>query len=388
MSYYRVESNEKLGIPFFWEIIKSFDPEWIIFPGDDDVLVFDIFEKWEKALKNNEFLNAFAASAQIINSKSELTGETRVPSIYGISSRVEIISRSLHEPPFLWPCLFIRFDALPEIVIASRYVFDWWIGLQIVIKDQVESTKSIGIKYRAHEKQESFQATSRRKNFEGYGMLSEVIKSASFNHSLGTMTDADLKTFFDLCIDTKPLYAQPEFYNALLKDLAFCMTKAANSDSLKNEIVEKYALSAGIYTKKNDLENIYTGISLPSRESEGNLALNYPKDICESLRKVEKLFNQNYPIKVNISCKHSKPDRQSIFVNCKHLDKLDNYEIADLVLLTIDNHFENTGKLNFTITPFERELVKFYRNFKLKIPNLIKKYLSRIKKFIGDKNEI
>ena len=388
INYYRVESNEKLGTPFFWEKIRSFAPEWIIFPGDDDVLVYEIYDEWKKALKTNGSLNAFAASAQVVNSKSDLNGEIRMPAIYGVLSRAEIISRSLHEPPFFWPCLFMRFAAIPEMVIASRFVFDWWVGLQIVLKDQIESTKSIGIKYRTHEKQESFQTTSRRKNLEGYGMLSSVINSASFNKSLESMTDSDLKELFYLCTIKKPIYAQPEYYNALTKDLAFNIMRVVKDNSIKNEIAEKYILSAGVYTKNNDLETIYTGLDLPSKESKGNLALKFSEGICENLRNVEKLFDQNGSTKIDVSCKHSKFIQESVIINCKHFNKLDDYEIADMVLLAIDEHFQNNGSLNFTISPFERELIKFYRNLKLKVPNLIKKNLLRIKKFIGDKNAI
>ena len=388
VNYYRVESNEKVGTPFFWEKIKSFAPEWIIFPGDDDVLVYEIYDEWKKALKTNGSLNAFAASAQLINSKSELTGEIRMPAIYGVLSRAEIISRSLHEPPFFWPCLFMRFAAIPEMVIASRFVFDWWIGLQIVLKNQIETTKSIGIKYRTHEKQESFQTTSRRKNLEGYGMLSSVINSASFNKSLESMTDSELKALIHLCTIKKPIYAQPEYYNALIKDLAFNIMRAVKDNSIKNEITEKYILSAGVYTKNNDLETIYTGFDLPNKESKGNLALNFSEGICENMRNVEKLFNQNSSTKINVSCKHSKFTQEMVIINCKNFNKLDDFEIADMLILAIDEYFQNNGSLNFTISPFERELIKFYRNLKLKLPNLIKKNLLRVKKFIGDKNAI
>jgi len=294
----------------------------------------------------------------------------------------------LHEPPFFWPCLFIRFTAIPEIVIASRFIFDWWVGLHIVLKGQIESTKSIGIKYRTHERQESFQTTSRRKYFEGYCMLAGVINSAPFNESLKLMTDSDLKTLISLCIDEKPLYGQQEYCNALIKDLTSNVIKIVKDNSLKNEIVEKYVLAAGIYTKINDLENIYTGLDLPNKKFEGNLALNFPQDICENLSKVEKLFNKNDSNKVNISCEHSRFKPENVFINCKYFDELDDFEIADMVLLAVSKHFENVGALNFTITPFERELIKFYRSSKLKIPSLIKKKLPQIKKFIGSKNEI
>jgi len=280
----------------------------------------------------------------------------------------------------------MRFAAIPEMVIASRFVFDWWVGLQIVLKDQIESTKSIGIKYRTHEKQESFQTTSRRKNLEGYGMLSSVINSASFNKPLESMTDSDLKELIHLCTIKKPIYAQPEYYNALTKDLAFNIMRAVKDNSIKNEIAEKYILSAGVYTKNNDLETIYTGLDLPSKESKGNLALNFSEGICENLRNVEKLFNQNSSTKINLSCKHSKFVRKNVIINCKDFIKLNDFEIADMVLLAIDEYFQNIGLLNFTISPFERELIKFYRSLKLKMPNRIKKNLLRMKKFIGDKN--
>ena len=388
VSYFRVESNEKLGTPFFWEKISSFNPNWIIFPGDDDVLVFDIYEEWKKALKNNGSLNAFAASAQVIDSKSKLTGEIRMPAVYGVLSRVEMVSRSLHEPPFFWPCLFIRFDVIPEKVITSRFVFDWWISLQIVLKDQVESTKSIGLKYRTHQNQESVQATSRRKNFEGYGMLSSVINSAPFNEYLGSMTDSDLKALVGLCMSKKPLYGQPEYYNGLIKDLTFNIIDALKDNLIRNEIAEKYILSSNVYTKNNDLETIYTGLDLASKESKGNLTLNFSEGICENLGNVEKLFNQNSSAKIDVSCKHSKFTQDSVIVNCINFNGLDDYEIADMVLLAIEDHFQNKGLLNYTITPFERELIKFYRRLKLKIPRLIKKNLSQIKRYIGNKNAI
>lgn len=197
-------------------------------------------------------------------------------------------------------------------------------------------------------------------------MLSSVINSASFNKSLESITDSDLKELFYLCTIKKPIYAQPQYYNALTKDLAFNIMRVVKDNSIKNEIAEKYILSAGVYTKNNDLETIYTGLDLPSKESKGNLALKFSEGICENLRKVEKLFDQNASTKIDVSCKHSKFSQESVIINCKHFNKLDDYEIADMVLLAIDEHFQNNGSLNFTISPFERELIKFYRNLKLK----------------------
>ena len=388
VSYYRVETNEKVGTPFFWEIIRTFSPEWIIFPGDDDVLIFDIYDEWIKALRNNGHLNAFAASSQIIDAQSKLTGEIRVPPVMGVVNQYELIALSLHEPPFLWPCLFFRFSAISNSVFYSRFSFDWGIGLHLVLQGQIESTKLVGIKYRVHGNQESFQASNRRKFFESFNMLTTIINSDVFSQFLKSLTNSELDKFLDLFITNKPLYAQSEYYNGILKDLAFNIIKVAKDNSLKIEIAEKYVLAAGIYTKSDDLDNIYTGLGLPNKGSKGNLALNFSERICENLRSVEKLFNQNSSTKIDVSCKHSKFIRESVIINCKHFNKLVDYEIADIVLLAIDEHFQNKGSLNFIISPFERELIKFYRNLKLKLPNLIKKNLLQMKKFIGDKNAI
>jgi glycosyltransferase involved in cell wall biosynthesis len=131
--YYRCENNEKLGIPYFWKLIGSYEPQWILFPGDDDILVFDVFNQWKKVLTNNNSLNAFAASGQVVNSKGILTGEVRLPAILGDLSDIEKTAQALFEPPFFWPCLFMRYSAVPEDVISSRFVFDWWVGLQLVL---------------------------------------------------------------------------------------------------------------------------------------------------------------------------------------------------------------------------------------------------------------
>jgi hypothetical protein len=202
------------------------------------------------------------------------------------------------------------------------------------------------------------------------------------------MTDSDLKALMDLCMSKKPLYAQPEYYNGLIKDLTFNIVKALEDNSIKNEIAEKYILSSNVYTKNNDLETIYTGLDLPNKEFKGNLTLNFSEGTCENLSNIEKLFNQNSSTQIGVSCKHSNFIQESVIINCKNFNKLDDIEIADMVLLAIDEHFQNRGLLNFTITPFERELIKFYRNLKLKMPNRIKKNLLRMKKFIGDKNAI
>ena len=41
VSYFRIETNNPSGFTAFWDIIESSSPDWILNPGDDDILVFD-----------------------------------------------------------------------------------------------------------------------------------------------------------------------------------------------------------------------------------------------------------------------------------------------------------------------------------------------------------
>jgi len=284
--------------------------------------------------------------------------------------------------------LFVRIDAIPHTVIYSKFVFDWWLGLQLVIKGNVKSTKSIGINYRVHEKQMSFEASSRRKSFEGYNMLITVISSVEFAQLLEISPILEIEKLLSICIETRPLYAQQDYYISIIRELSFSIAKVSKYNYFRNNISEAYGLSSGIYTKKGDLENLYTGLNLDAKESNGNLALFFSENVCENLHNVGKFFSETAETKVILSCKHSQASKGSILINCANFNNLNEREISESVLVSINDHLENNGLLSFTISPFERALIVFYRKLKLKIPKVLKKYLFKLKKFVGIKNEL
>jgi glycosyltransferase involved in cell wall biosynthesis len=387
VSYFRIETNNPSGFTAFWEIVESFNPDWILNPGDDDILVFDIYTEWIKALEENPELDAFASSAMLIDSFGRETGEIRTPAINQLSCRAEITARSLYEPPFFWPALFFRFSAIPKPVLISRFVHDWWIGLQILAKDQILTTSRIGVKYRVHRGQESFQTSNRRKYFEGYNMLTSFIQTREFKNQLDKLSDSEKEKLIELCIDNKLLYSQPEYFMSLIKDLTIKVVESSKSASIGNEIFEKYTMSAGVYTKRNDLENLYTGLTLNSTESRGNLSLSFSENVCKKLRDINEIFNETAKAQMSISCNHSKYDSGSILIDCDKFNTLNEVEISDSVLVSINEHVERNGLLSFTISPFERAFIVFYRKLKFRVPKIFKKHLLFSKKLIESKNE-
>ena len=379
VEYLRVEENVSVGTPYFWEQIKQFNPEWIIFPGDDDILVFDIFDEWKLAVSNNPNLNAFACSAVLINSDSEPIGTDRSPAILKSTSKPNQLAKGIHESPFLWPGLIFKFDSVITPVPFSRYVFDWWVGLQLISDGDTCTTNKIGVRYRVHGQQESFQTTSRRKYFEGYNMLSDYINSSIFVEALEKFSELELFEFFDNCFEYKPVYGQPEYFVSLMKEISLATLRIQKFKHLYNEVLNKYIFSANILSKRGDLTNTYTGFSQLEKDTKGNIAITFEESVCDLLIDSQKYFDAQADHKYSLKCRHSSSKSTGVFIDCYNLSNLSEIEIADLLLLAINTHLETTGVINFTLTPFERKLLTYYRLLKSRLPSIINKRLIYLK---------
>jgi len=379
VEYLRVEENVSVGTPYFWEQIKQFNPEWIVFPGDDDILVFDIFDEWKLAVSNNPNLNAFACSAVLINSDSEPIGTERTPAILKSMSKPSQLAMGIHESPFLWPGLIFKFDSVITQVPFSRYVFDWWVGLQLISVGDACSTNKIGVRYRVHGQQESFQTTSRRKYFEGYNMLSDYINSSIFIEALEKFSELELFEFFNNCFEYKPVYGQPEYFVSLMKEISLATLRIQKFKHLYNEVLNKYIFSANILSKRGDLTNTYTGYSHFEKDTEGNVAVAFQKQVCDLVIGSQKYFNAQSEKEYLVKCHHSPRKSAGIFIDCYNLSNLSEIEIADLLLLAINTHLETIGVINFTLTPFERKLLTYYRKLKSRLPSIVNKRLIYLK---------
>ena len=372
--YFRNEVNNPAGFTYFWEIIESCNPEWILNPGDDDILVFEAYASWLDALEKNPDMNAFATSANLINVRGHFTGEVKAPAIIDVTNPLEMIACSLNQPPFFWPSLYFRFAAIQKPVLISRFVHDWWIGLQLILAGQVHSTSSVGILYRVHTGQESFQVPSRRKYFEGYNMLSDFIRGPAFQGVIEKFSDSDKEKLFDLCTLDRPLYSHPDYSLFLIKDLADVLRRISKSQEFINHVSEKFALSAGVYTKKFDLGNLYTGYvnnNPATSDSYGNFSLVFSSKVCTELNDARQFFALSGSTKIFVHCNHSTSDSKSLFIDCNQFKQLSMLEISELILVLINQQLEMNGQLSFTFTPFEKNVISFVRKFKFKFPRIV-----------------
>jgi hypothetical protein len=382
--YFRFEVNNEAGFSSFWETIESVNADWIINPGDDDLLVFDAYLEWIKALNKNSKLNAFASSARIIDSSGKHTGQFKSPSIYGIKDSLELIARSLSEPPFFWPALYFRFSTIQKPMLISRFVHDWWIDLQLILQGEISSTEKIGIDYRVHDRQESFQTSSRRKYFEAANMIIDVMNSSTFKSVIEGFSDAEHEKFLELCTSFKPVYSDPGYYFSIIKTIATNAFVYIKLPINKTRYAEKFASSAGVYLKKNDIDSIFTGFYLKSTSSSpGNLDINFKPGVCDNLLNIKKDFNKDASFKIIISCKHSGKLIESVYVDCENFDLLTRSEISDKVLTTIIEFLENNGMLASSLSPNERLVLRYIRRLKPRIPFFFAPILLKFKKILS-----
>jgi len=384
VNYFRANENEPSGTPAFWEKIKSFKPDWIVFPGDDDALVFDVFKSFIAALKNTPEVSVYASSAEIINIDGKKSGLIRRPAIHGLISKTEKLSKSLHEPPFLWPGLFFKFDLIKEGVPNSRFVFDWWVGLQLVLGGVILTTSDVGVRYRVHSLQESNQTPSRRKFLEGFHMIFDFINSKEFLKAIKSMPSSEVINFLELSFVAKPLYSQPEYNVPLLNDIVLKTLEFIESLDLRTQVLEKYLFASGILLKQSDLNNFYINSNLEFNESQGNIEIEFSAKTCSNLINSSLLSNRNSTNKYIIACKHSTHSTGSIQVNCDELVGSSVAEIADAVLLAINTSLEENGHLAFSTTPFEKSIISKIRQIKSRLPKVVMKNLAFIKRIMSN----
>jgi hypothetical protein len=303
----------------------------------------------------------------------------RSPAILKSTSKPSQLAIGIHETPFLWPGLIFKFDSVITQVPFSRYVFDWWVGLLLISVGDTCTTSKIGVRYRIHGQQESFQTTSRRKYFEGYNMLSDYINSSIFVEALEKFSELELFEFLDNCFEYKPVYGQPEYFVSLMKELSLAMLRIQKFKHLYNEILNKYIFSANILSKRGDLKNTYTGFSQFEKDTEGNTAITFEENVCDLVINSQKYFTAQADNQYLLKCRHSSRKSAGILIDCYDISNLSEIEIADFVLIAINTHLEAIGVINFTLTPFERKLLTHYRQFKSRLPNIINKRLVYLK---------
>jgi hypothetical protein len=379
VKYIRVEKNES-RFSISWKTIKDNVEDWIIFPGDDDEFNWEIIEEWEQAINTNPNIVAFAASAEVINEKSERSGILLKPDIGESSDKVYTVAKAIHYPPFHWPSLFFRASKISFRIPDSRFVCDWWIGINLLMSGEVVTTNSPAIRYRRHSDQESFLAPLKRKNFEAVIWIGDLLRSLDFKNWLENLSDFEKIIFWKHIRTYLPIYGDNIFGNILLAELFCIIRKSLNNTLFIEEITHDFAMHNGVLLIDTATKNLIPHTDINGKSNFSNFSIEKNTNYCSKIHLAisEINYRPNSP-NFTIYCRHSSRLKNGIKIDCTKLKVDDTDFNLDFIVNSITISLEKSGYFNFSITPKERSLISHVRKFKSFLPSNFLKLIGLIK---------
>jgi hypothetical protein len=364
----------------FWKILKEEGVDWVVFPSDDDIFVPAIIETWQRRIAENSLLVALGTSAHLINSLGESLGQVVTPTADPLSPEFKLLARAFHEPPFHWPSLFMRLSKLPERAPHSRFAFDWWVGVNLILAGNTGVSGEIGIKYRVHDDQESALAPLKRKNLETLLVFSRLLDSQEF----ATWRErSNFENDYPLWLEmsrSRPIYGDENASYALLLQLLRKIESVALDSQQMTQMLGNFAKISSTLLRTGEVRNLIA----PQIESEnvplGNFLLVPNLSSCLKLQGIADSFSAaEGSISFSIYCEHSQ-EKIGLYVKCEKFSPRSENSILDLIVNDLTFQLENSGYFDLTLTGGERLIIKTYRKLKVKLPNFIMRLLRQSKR--------
>ena len=375
--YVRFDVNDT-SAPRVWNMLRNFDIDWITFPGDDDIVLPEFLSTAREHIARNAEVNVIASSMRIIDSQGSVTGHERHPLEF-VGDRAEYLANALHEPPFLLPGMFIRFNSLTMPLPQSRYIFDWWLSLNLIALGPIFTTKEVSVNYRVHGEQESALAPNRRKYFEAQVVLSRFLESDIFDNFMRGLSDKQKHEFIVSLFNRGPIYGDLEFGNTLRINLSLkvidSMSDSVNSSNLMGEL----AALNGVLLREGELRTFQASIYEGNQDTKANFCLSAVDGTCGDLVQYVSTFLSDKSLLPTflIGCAHSRLT-PAYLVDCDAF-RLSPTSTVDSLIVRITETLEITGEYEYKLSPFERNLVNRLRSVKRLVPggliNLIKSLL-------------
>jgi hypothetical protein len=370
-TYYIRRDNNSTDMNQLWEEVKEFASEWVLFPGDDDRLLESGFLEWKSITDVDSSINVIAMSAEIIDKNGKPVHEIQNPNFSEKYSVGSSLARALHHPPFFWPSLFFKKELVTHTIPVSRFVVDWTTGIYLVTKGKIVTSETPAIQYRRHSTQESNLVSTNRKHFEALYWLDEFIGSKDFDLWLTNAEDVQIQDFWREVINTKPIYDQEDLSMILTFSIAKKILHTEVSSHIRNVIVADLSLILGALQYDNDFRESVDGLK-NEKEVFGNIRIKESQFNCSILDTLLPYFRGSDNAKVvSLACSHSKQSAGSILVDCNKYVGLPLRQSLDLLLRDISEDLEDSGALDFRVTPTERKVIEIFRSLKGAIPHRI-----------------
>lgn len=302
-----VKKNSPLPHLIF-SIIRNEGLTWIHMPGDDDLVIPESYAFFEKKLVAHPESIAVAFTANTIDEAGSRSEKILKPLDLSKISKERALANALHKPPFVWPSLMFDSRALPHDLFASRFVFDWWVGINLLLAGEIQVMRMPLVQYRIHPEQESVHASEIRKRFEAEMMLQATLfqeKTWKVLHE-----DFDQMDFLSELDKKPPIYGDPGFGGSISLLLHNSIGPGvARSLSYSDEYLGSFAARHGVLMNLSEFSRVL------SKDVEAQEKFNFRLDIkegtCASVRRVlSNVLQLSGPIVGQVGCIHS--DRQDM----------------------------------------------------------------------------
>lgn len=360
----------------YWGIVKALKSEWVAFPSDDDVLDEKFFGNWQKFEELSKNAGAVACELTLISHKGKETGVIRRPSYDLELPLVENVARSFHECPFLWPGLLMRTSVLPTSIPPSRFVSDWWVGLNLIFTTKIVTSNSSFLYYRVHEGQESSAAPFGRKNAEALFHFKNFVQSDTFSLWISELTNNEVIDFLRSIRKFPPIYGDLRFSSELASSIANRIIILRDNAEIFREAHFTNAIAHNVLIDSNQLiffSNETVEIDLPNNSF--NFYFSLAPSVCAKLKDLSdysRRSGEDYPT-LKIGCSHSKIEKDTVRLDCGN----DSVGLIDQLLISATEYFEIKEIFDTAISPFEFKLVRIWRTIKGKLHPSIKRIIYR-----------
>ncbi len=362
-----------------WNMLRNFDIDWITFPGDDDIIQPEFLQFARERISNTVDAKVIASSMRIIDSNGTPTGLERRPSEFH-GDRARYLANALHEPPFLFPGMFIKFSSVTMPLPQSRYIFDWWLSLNLVALGPIVTTEEVSINYRVHSDQESALAPNRRKYFEAQIVISRFLESNVFENYLHEMSDDQKFEFLRLISKDIPIYGDLEFGKTVQNNLLLKVIDSMEDPERSSEVMGMFAALNGVLLREGEIRTMLAATHSGSVNSKANFCLSVADGTCEILvQYLSASQSEKNPLPTSVVyCSHSNGPGHYL-VDCAAF-RLNPAASVDLLIVRITETLEMTGHYEFKLSPFERTLVNRLRSVKSLVPVILIRRLKNILK--------
>ena len=357
-----------------WSSVEMYCSEWVTFPGDDDRLIFEGIMQWSSIVLDRPDVEVTAMSAKIIDQDGIETGEMAGPDYVSDRDKASQVARGLNAPPFFWPTLFFKKSLIRGPFPRSRFVLDWWISLNLLIKAEVLESSVCTLEYRRHSLQESNLVSLNRKYFEGVYHLDDFLNSAFFLAWIDSMKEEVLVDFWNAVYKSPPIYAERDMANVLLFRIAKLVIASAESAHLHNQVLADLSLIFGSLQHDSSFADF---VGSTENSHFGNLRIMNSLS-CPTLAPLLSDFQGSGSVyRVTIFCEHGSKTPGSIFIKCSKYQNFPRSKQLDVLVHDISEHLEEVGLLAFRISSRERFLVIKLREYKSRLP---KRLISKMRR--------